>query len=42
VYPGATAQSRQGQAGCVVVDLSAGRRAEMRWTPLEIDRSLTG
>jgi DNA repair exonuclease SbcCD nuclease subunit len=42
VYAGATAYSRLGQPGCVVVNLVAGRPAQPRWVPLEIDRSLAG
>jgi DNA repair exonuclease SbcCD nuclease subunit len=42
VYPGATAYSRQGQPGCVVVDLAAGQQPGLRWMPLAIDRSLAG
>ncbi len=33
VYPGATADSRRGQPGCVVVDLVAGRQVEARSDP---------
>ena len=33
-YPGATARSRQGQAGCVIVDFAHGAPAALRWVPL--------
>jgi DNA repair exonuclease SbcCD nuclease subunit len=42
VYAGATAYSRHGAPGCVVVNLTAGQPAEPRWVPLEIDGSMTG
>ena len=33
-YPGATARSRQGQAGCVIVEFGYGAAAALRWVPL--------
>jgi DNA repair exonuclease SbcCD nuclease subunit len=42
LYPGATAYSRQGKPGCVVVDLVTGQPPEPRWMPLQVDRPLAG
>ncbi len=33
-YPGATASSRGGKAGCVIVELAPGEGAALRWVPL--------
>jgi exonuclease SbcD len=37
VYPGATAYSRQREAGCVVVELVPGRETAFRWVSLEVE-----
>ncbi|HRE03484.1 MAG TPA: metallophosphoesterase [Ilumatobacteraceae bacterium] len=37
VYPGATARSFDGQAGCVIVDLAPGRATTATWTALTWD-----
>jgi hypothetical protein len=41
-YAGATAYSRDGKPGCLIVDLVPARPATLRWVPLEIDRSFAG
>ena len=33
-YSGATASSRQGEAGCVIVSFVPGEATSLRWTPL--------
>jgi DNA repair protein SbcD/Mre11 len=40
LYPGATASSRQREAGCVVVELAPGRETAFRWVPLDVARSV--
>ena len=42
VYAVATAYSRNGRPGCVVISLAGGRPAAPRWVPLDIDGSLAG
>jgi DNA repair protein SbcD/Mre11 len=41
IYPGATAYSRHGEAGCVLVDLVPGEATTFRWLALDIGRSTT-
>jgi DNA repair exonuclease SbcCD nuclease subunit len=38
-YPGATARSRNGQAGCVIVEFGPGAETALRWVPLLLDGS---